>query len=283
MRFGFFGINIGPCADPEAAASVTRHLEDAGFDSVWTGEHVVLPDPQAPPSPSPPHVPFLDPAVALTWAAAHSERLRLATGIVILPQRNPLVLAKEIASLDVLSGGRAILGIGAGYLHQEFSALGIPFAGRGHRTDEAIDAMRALWNLESPVFDGDTVSFADVDAHPRPVQSGGVPIVVGGTSPGALRRAVLRGHGWYGFALTPEATAPVLEGLRKAAGEAPRPAGLGELEITVTPPPGVDAEGVRRFAALGVERLVLLAGARDVAGIHAFIDVAARDLLPAAP
>ena len=283
MRFGFFGINIGPCADPEVLASVTRHLEDAGFDSVWTGEHVVLPDPQAPPSPSPPHVPFLDPAVALTWAAAHSERLRLATGIVILPQRNPLVLAKEIASLDVLSGGRAILGIGAGYLQPEFRALGVPFAGRGHRTDEAIDALRALWNLENPAFDGDTVSFAGVDAHPRPVQPGGVPIVVGGTSPGALRRAVSRGHGWYGFALTPEATAPVLEGLRKAAGEVERPPALGELEITVTPPPGLDAEGVLRFTALGVDRLVLLAGARDVAGIHGFVGAAARDLLAVAP
>src|SRR5262245_22849199 len=119
MRFGVFGINLAGCARPEAAVRVAQTAEAAGFDSVWTGEHVVLPDPHAPPSPAGPRDPFLDPAVALTWIAAHTKTLRLATGIVILPQRNPLVLAKEIASLDVLSGGRAILGIGAGYLEAE--------------------------------------------------------------------------------------------------------------------------------------------------------------------
>jgi probable F420-dependent oxidoreductase len=227
-------------------------------------------------------MPFLDPAVALTWAAAHTERIRLATGIVILPQRNPLVLAKEIASLDVLSGGRAILGVGAGYLHQEFRALGIPFEGRGRRTDESIDAMRALWNQEKPEFTGTHHAFAGVDARPRPIQPGGVPIVVGGTSPGALRRAVSRGNGWYGFALDPESTARSLEGLEKARTEVARPPELGALEISITPPPGVDAKGVERYAELGVDRLVLMALARSADDVTGFLAEAERELLPAA-
>jgi len=281
MRFGFFGINLGACARPETAARVARALEAAGFDSVWTGEHVVLPDPQAPPSPSPPGAAFLDPAVCLAFLAAHTERLRLATGIIILPQRNPLVLAKEIASLDVLSGGRAVLGIGAGYLHQEFRALGIPFERRGQRTDEYLDAVRALWTLPKPAFHGEFVSFSGIDAHPRPVQAGGPPIVVGGASPGALRRAVSRGNGWYGFALDPATTETCLRGLERAHAEVERPAGLGRLEVSVTPP-RVDAEGVRRYAELGVDRLVLLGMHPDEARLLRFVDEAATQLLPAA-
>jgi len=258
MKLGLFGINLGACARPDVAVRVAQAAEAAGFDSVWTGEHVVLPDPQAPPSPAPPRTPFLDPLVALAHLAGHTRRLRLATGIVILPQRNPLVLAKEVASLDVLSGGRAVLGVGAGYLHQEFAALGVPFARRGERTDEYIDALRALWSQEKPAFAGRFAAFSGIDAQPRPVQRPGVPIVVGGTSPGALRRAVARGNGWYGFALDPAAAARCLEGLAKAAAELARPAELGRLEITITPPPGADAAAARRYAELGVDRLALL-------------------------
>ena len=282
MRFGFFGINLGACAEPEAATRVAQAIEAAGFDSVWTGEHVVLPDPQAPPSPAPPHSPFLDPAVALSFVAAHTRTVRLATGIIILPQRNPLVLAKEIASLDVLSKGRAVLGIGAGYLQQEFRALGISFERRGERTDEYIDAIRALWTLEQPRFAGEFVSFAGIDAHPRPVQKPGPPIVVGGTSPGALRRAVTRGNGWYGFALDPAGTAQCLQGLEKARSEVQRPAALGRLEISVTPPPGLDAAGVRRYAELGVDRLVLLGMHPDEGRLLRFVEESAAKLFPAA-
>ena len=113
MKFGLFGINNGACASPKCAAAVARAAEDAGFESVWTGEHVILPDPQAPPSPVAPDYPMLDPAVALAFIAAHTTKLRLGTGIIILPQRNPVVLAKELASTDVLSDGRLIFGIGA--------------------------------------------------------------------------------------------------------------------------------------------------------------------------
>src|SRR5947209_8953785 len=123
MRLGLVHINMGPMSRPDAVAQAARAAEAAGFESVWAGEHVILPDPQVPPSPMAPRDPALDSLLALTWAAAHSNTLRLGTGIVILPQRNPVVLAKEVTSLDVLSGGRVIFGIGAGYLEPEFRAV----------------------------------------------------------------------------------------------------------------------------------------------------------------
>src|SRR5262245_30274022 len=127
MKIGLFGINIGACADPAVAARVAQAAEAAGLESLWTGEHVVLPDPQVPPSPVPPDTLFLDPAVSLAYVAAHTKRMRLGTGIIILPQRNPLVLAKELASVDVVSHGRLIFGLGIGYLKPEFDALGVSF------------------------------------------------------------------------------------------------------------------------------------------------------------
>lgn len=259
MKIGLYGINIGACADPEAAVRVARAAEEAGFDSVWTAEHVVLPDPQVPPSPAPPGLPFLDPAAALAHLAAQTETLKLATGIIILPQRNPLVLAKELASVDVLSKGRLVFGLGAGYLVPEFEALGIPFAERGARTDEYIDAILALWTQEKPSYRGRFVSFQGVRAEPRPVQKPHPPLVVGGQSAGACRRSVSRGQGWYGFDLDPAAARGCLEGLARARQEAVRPEVLGELEITVTPPAGpLGRDLMRQYEDLGVHRLVLL-------------------------
>ena len=142
MHFGLFSINAYAAIEPRTAARVARAAEAAGFESLWAGEHVVLPDPQAPPSPMGPTEPILDPAIALTFAAANTTRVRLGTGIIILPQRNPLVLAKELASLDVLSAGRLIFGIGVGYLEPEFRALGAPVRGprRGDRRVPRRDA-----------------------------------------------------------------------------------------------------------------------------------------------
>src|SRR5262249_27208619 len=158
------------CADPEVAARVAKAAEAAGFDSLWAGEHVVLPDPQAPPSPLPPLAPMLDPTVALAFLAAHTNTVRLGTGIIILPQRNPLVLAKELASLDVLSGGRLSFGVGIGYLEAEFAALGVPFEDKGPRTEEYLAAMVAIWSQEKPSFAGRFASFSGVQARPQPVQ-----------------------------------------------------------------------------------------------------------------
>jgi probable F420-dependent oxidoreductase len=257
MRFGLFGINFGPCADPETARRVAVVAEQAGLESLWTGEHVVLPDPQAPPSPSPPEVPFLDPAVALAYVAAATRTIRLGTGIIILPQRNPLVLAKELASVDVVSGGRILFGLGIGYLKPEFDALGIPFEDKGPRTIDYLGAILAMWTQPRPAHEGPFVRFAGIQAFPRPVQKPHPPIVIGGHTPPAFRRAVERADGWYGFALTPDDTGRCVEGLKAAARAVSRPAALGPLEISVTPKGKLDVDAVRRYAALGVQRLIV--------------------------
>lgn len=256
MKLGLFSINMESSARPGSLARAARAAEAAGFESVWAGEHVVLPDPQVPPSPMAPRDPALDSLLALTWAAAHSSDLRLATGIVILPQRNPVVLAKEVASLDVLSGGRVILGIGAGYLEPEFRAIGANFAERGAVTDEYLDALERLWYDEHPEYHGRFVDFSSVDAYPRPVQHP-IPVVVGGHSAPAYRRAVSRAHGWYGFRLSPEDAASSLAGLHEAASQVERRPELGELEITVTPRGRLTPERAAAFADVGVDRLVV--------------------------
>ena len=255
MKLGLFAINMGASATPEGVVATVRAAEAAGFDSVWAGEHVILPDPQVPPSPMAPQDPALDPLLALAWAAAHSTTLRLATGIVILPQRNPVVLAKQVASLDWLSNGRVTLGIGVGYLEPEFRAIGADYENRGAVTDEYLDAMHHLWYDEHPEFHGRFADFAGVDAYPRPVQRP-IPIVIGGHTKRAYRRAVARGQGWYGFAMTPETAADSLAGLRAAASEVERPTELGPLEITATPRGRITTETAAAFAELGVDRLV---------------------------
>lgn len=257
LAFGLFDVNLGACSEPETAIRIARLAEGVGFESLWAGEHVVLPDPREPPSPMEPRDRILDPVIALTFLAAQTHRVRLGTGIVILPQRNPLVLAKEIASLDVLSRGRFIFGIGVGYLEPEFRALGIPFAARGARTDDYLAAMRAIWSEEQPAHRGAFVRFAGVQAHPQPVQRPGPPIVVGGRSPGAYRRAVEQGSGWYGFGMSVSATARALDGLREAASRYSRPAALGMLEISVTPRGPITPDEAKAYAALGVHRLIL--------------------------
>jgi probable F420-dependent oxidoreductase len=260
MKFGLFSTNAYACSYPDVVAAVARAAEAAGLESLWGGEHVVLPDPQAPPSPMAPRDRILDPIIALTYCAAVTTRVRLGTGIIILPQRNPLVLAKELASLDALSAGRLIFGIGVGYLEPEFRALGAPFAQRGAVTDDYLAAMRAIWSQDAPSYQGRFVSFSDVQAHPQPVQRPHPPIVVGGRTEAAFRRAVQQGHGWYGFGLDVEATARTLAGLHEALQRHERPAHLGPLEISITPGrgAGMDHATAQRFADLGVHRLILM-------------------------
>ena len=180
------------------------------------------------------------------------------TGILLLPQHQPLILAKELASLDVLSGGRLIVGIGVGWAEAEFEALGVPFHERGARTDEYLAAMRAIWSEETPVYHGRYVSFQGVQAYPHPVQQPAPPIVVGGSAPAVLRRTVEQANGWYGFALDPDETASLLAEPREAAGRYHCPASLGEMEISVAPRVPLDKATAQRFAELGVHRLILI-------------------------
>ncbi len=268
MKFGIFGLGSG-VADPDILRSVAQAADEAGLESLWCGEHVVLPKPRVAPSPADPDLEFLHPSVVLTYLAACTERVKLGTGIVLIAQRNPVVLAKEFASADVLSRGRMILGIGAGYLEPEFDAIGAPFRERGRRTDEAIDAMRALWNEEDPTFDGDFWQFAGIDAHPRPVTAGGVPIHVGGHSEAALRRAAERGQGWYGWMQGPDQTAGYVERLNQLCEEVERPAQLGPLEITITPPARLTEEAVEQYADAGAHRLVSLSARAERSLLHA--------------
>ncbi len=277
MKIAMFGINHGPCADPQTAGQVARAAEAAGFESLWTGEHIVLPDPQAPPSPAPPETPFIDSLVALAFAAAHTKTIRLGTGIIILPQRNPVVLAKELASTDVLAGGRLIFGIGIGYLKPEFEAIGAHFDNKGPRSEEFLHAMIALWTMEKPEFRGRFVSFGGVNAMPRPVQKPHPEIVFGGHTKDAFSRAARLARGWYGFALDLETTKRHIEGLKAACKEAGRR--FEDLEISVTPRSRVDRDQARRFAEAGVNRLILQHRQSDGVGVVRFVGECERDLI----
>ncbi len=232
MKFGLFSMNSYACSYPETAARIARLAEAAGLESLWAGEHVVLPDPRTPESRMAPDEPILDPIVMLTYLAAHTQQVRLGTGIIILPQRNPLVLAKELASLDVLSGGRLLCGVGVGYVESEMRAIGVPFAERGARTDEYLAAMRAIWTQPKPAYHGRFVSFEGVQAHPQR----NIPIVVGGHTPAAR----------------------CLTQLQEARAQYDRPTDLGELEISVTPRISLTRAIVKQFVDLGVHRLIVM-------------------------
>jgi probable F420-dependent oxidoreductase len=259
MKFGLHSVNLHSCSYPDVAARVGRAAEAAGFESLWVADHVVLPDPPVPGRPMAPDQRLLDPIVALTFLAAHTTRIRLATGVIILPQRQALVLAKQLASLDVLSNGRLIFGLGVGWCEPEMRSVGAPFAERGRVADDYLTAMRAVWSQPKPSYRGPYVSFDGVQAMPRPVQTPTPEIVVGGRTTPAFRRAVTQGHGWYGFGLDVSETQKLMDGLREAGKKHSRPAGLGRLEISVTPP-GYDVPDKATrdaYAAAGVDRLIL--------------------------
>jgi probable F420-dependent oxidoreductase len=277
MKIALFGINTGPCANPVTAAAVARAAEAAGFESLWTGEHIVLPEPQVPPSPVPADTPFIDSAIALAFVAAHTSRVRLGTGIIILPQRNPVVLAKELASLDVLSNGRLIFGIGIGYLQSEFAAIGAPLDHKGPRSEEFLAAMIALWSMEKPEYEGRFVGFKGINAMPRPVQQPYPEVVFGGHTKAAFSRAARLAKGWFGFALDLDGTAKCIEGLKGACSEVGRR--FDELEVSVTPRGRVDLERAKHFENLGVSRLILLHRGRDQEAIIDFIRQTERDLI----
>ena len=276
---GLFGANMGACASAEGATQVAVLAEELGYDSLWLGEHVVAPRPRVAPSVIEPDYPLLDPVVTLGLMAAVTEHVRLATGIVILPQRNPVVLAKELATVDVLSSGRLVFGMGVGYVEPEMSAVGVPMEGRGARAVEYLRAMRSLWEDEAPSLRGTHVSFEGVDAHPRPVQRP-IPVVVGGHTAAAHRRAAVHAAGWYGFMLDRETTAKQIESLRREADAAGRE--RETLTITVSPSEQLDPAVMRDYGELGVDRLVLVApGAfwRPGASLSAFAEFV-RDNAP---
>ena len=196
MKFGLMYANAGPFGYPDNLRNLAVTAEEVGIESLWAVEHVVIPvgyKSAYPYDPSgmlrrPENIPLPDPLIALTYAAAVTQRIKLATGILILPQRHPIYVAKELATLDVLSNGRVILGIGIGWLREEFDALGIPFEERAGRTAEAFAGLRSLWKAGAAPFKGDFFAWEALESNPKPVQPG-LPIVVGGHRLGAPRAA----------------------------------------------------------------------------------------------
>ncbi len=270
-------MNMRPCVTPEAIAAVARAAEGAGFESFWGGEHLALADPQTAASPMPPKIDFVDLNVTMAFAAAHTRRLRFGTGIMILPLRNPVILAKQLASVDVVTGGRLIFGIGIGNLEFEFEAVGMPFDHKGRRAEEALAAMQALWTMERAEFRGQYFSFGGVRAEPRPLQRPYPEVVFGGKTVHAFSRTARLGNGWYGYALDLAATHGCIEGIRAACAEVERR--FEEIEVSVTPQGELDRERALRYAELGVRRLILPPRGRDVAQVLAAIAVAERDLI----
>lgn len=205
MKFGIVPINLSEFTDPQVLIPFVQKAERLGYESVWTAEHVIIPkhyDSVYPYNPSG-KVPFrpdaaiIDPLVALTFIAAATSQLRLGTGVNILPQTNPLYLAKWASSIDHLSQGRLMLGLGIGWLQEEFAAIGVPFAQRGKRSDEYLAALKAVWTGQEIDFQGEFVRWQGFQMRPAPAQAGGVPLVIGGVSAPAIRRTVRHGNGWY--------------------------------------------------------------------------------------
>ena len=211
MKLGIHLPHIGRKAGPDSIRRTAVQAEDLGFDDVWVSEHIIVPKDAA----YPPSANFWDPVLTLTWAAAATKRVRLGTSVLVLPLRHPLPLAKELATLQNLSGGRLILGAGVGWLEPEFDALGVPFKERGRRMDEGIAMMRAVWTQDPVTFASTWIpaKIENMQALPQPIAS--IPIWIGGSSGAAIARA-LRLDGWHGSRVSPDQAATVVRRLRAA-------------------------------------------------------------------
>jgi len=272
MKFGLMYANAGPLGYPDNLKNLARTAEQVGIESMWVVEHVVIPvgyrstypyDPSGK-IPGPESMPLPDPLLALTYAAAVTERIKLGTGILILPQRHPIYVAKEVATLDVLSNGRAILGIGIGWLREEFDALGIPFEERAARTAESVRAMRSLWKGEPAPFEGKFFRWGPLESNPKPVQTPGVPIVVGGHTESAARRAARYGDGFFPGVADLAKLKGLLATLRQECDRLGRK--VSEIEITAGG--AMDVDGIRRFEDLGVARIAIPPPAFDPEGVR---------------
>ena len=277
MKFGITPINFGPNSYPEKMASVAKAAEEAGFDSVWVGDHPFLSEKQ---KTMPPSLRILDPIAALAYVAGQTRKILLGTGILLLPQFNPVIVAKQLASLDVLSNGRLVVGIGVGWSDHEFEVLGLPFGDRGKRADDYLKAIEVLWSEDRPAYHGQYVSFDKLQSYPHVVQRPHPPIVVGGNSSVAFRRSVESGNGWFGYGMDLKETKRCLEGLRKASKKYSRPKALGELEISIAPSVPIDKAAARQFSELGVDRLILILPEKgDMAAMKHFVKEAGRTLV----
>ncbi|MBV8475897.1 MAG: LLM class F420-dependent oxidoreductase [Deltaproteobacteria bacterium] len=262
MKIGFFAIGIGNLAQPELITAVATNAERLNFATVWAPEHVVFlerftsryPYSRGQNLPITTEIPLLNPFIALTYAAAHTTRIRLATGICLVPEYNPLLLAKICATLDHLSGGRLALGIGIGWLREEFDALGIPWERRAQRTKEYIEAMRCVWG-DGRSYSAEFVNFDGALSYPKPVKGARLPILVGGQTEAALKRAAAYGDGWCGFNLTPDETAQTIKRLRSLLAANGRAS--DSFEFLVSPTADATPADLGRYRDAGVEELYL--------------------------
>ncbi len=265
MKFGVMFANVGPYAAPRGAVTIAQAAEAAGFESIWTVEHVIVPEgyeseypyDKSGKMPGADNAPIPDPLIWLSYLASATTTINLATGILIVPQRNPIVLAKECATLDSLSEGRLILGVGAGWLEEEFAAIGVPFGDRGRRLDDHIHAMRALWTQDSSTYHGEFTDFDRAFSYPKPAQ-GSVPIVIGGHSKAAARRAGRLGDGFFPGRGSNESLVELFDIMRASALEADRDPDSIELTTggaaAFAPDP---IAALRELEELGVSRVVI--------------------------
>jgi len=279
MDIGLFAPLGNGNASAEILRSLGREAEDRGFESIWVPEHVVLFDdyesryPYAADGrfPGGGDTGLLEPLTALTYLAAVTDRIRLGSGICLVPQRNPVYTAKQVVDLDCLSGGRVDFGVGVGWLREEFEAVAVPFARRGTRTDEYLQVMRSLWNDEVSSFEGEHYTLPACRMYPKPVQQPHPPIHIGGESAAAMRRAARHGDGWYSFNRLPDELDDPLERLDGMLAEVGR--SRGDFQLTVSPYLNpVDAAAVEAYRARGVDRLVVLCLAFDVDGLRTQLD-----------
>ena len=290
MKVGFNLASINPIATGEFVVAAATRAEANGFSSLWVGEHVVLFDEYESTYPYDDsgklflrgEVGMLEPFQLLAYCAAATETIRLGTGVCLLPQRNPVYTAKDVATLDWLSGGRVDFGIGLGWSREEFAALDVPWERRAARCREYVEVMRRLWIDPVSEYHGELYDLDACRMYPKPVQQPHPPIHIGGESDAALRRVAEYGDGWHGFRLTPAQAAERVGRLGQLLEERGRR--LGDVEVTigsyVLP---VDREALKRYAAAGVDQVVVLDLAATVDDVHAALDRLAEELVvPAA-
>jgi probable F420-dependent oxidoreductase len=261
MKIGLLFANAGPYSEPELLAHMASTAEQVGVESLWTVEHVVIPQGYQSPYPyskdgkipGGEDVPIPDPLIPLGFVAAITKKIKLATGVVILPQRHPVYVAKEVATIDVLSSGRMILGIGSGWLKEEFDALGLDFHHRGTRTDESIQALRALWRDNPSSFHGKHFNFGPAMSFPKPAQKDGIPIHIGGHSPAAARRAGRLGDGFFPAL----GEIPKLQELFGMMHEAAAKAGRQPGEIELSCMGRTSPDSIKALEDIGISRVVV--------------------------
>lgn len=292
MHIGCHLPTQGPVATREALLTFCHKAEEHHIDSLWVSDHVVFPKVNTGGYPGrfpyTPETPYLEPVAVLAAVAMCTEHARIGASVFILGHRNPLVMAKMLTTIDTLSNGRLICGVGVGWWAEEFAALGIPFHTRGRQANEMLRIFKELWTTDNPQFEGEFYRFSNIGFAPKPIQKPHPPLWVGGSSPGAFRRIVTLGDGWHATFQTPEQLRHSLERLRQTAEEAGRP--FDELALSLRLPLPPEAEqGPRQaiideyctYKALGLTHLVVDFRRDNLAHMLEILDCMATEIRPA--